>query len=160
MLETEPDFEVVGEAADGAQALSKALELRPDLIVLDNSMPKMTGVEVARSLHSELPDTRIVFLTLDPSIRDAALRSGATSVVLKDAPPSQLLDAIRRAAGRLTTPARPLVAPARPRPVPLFTPTPQPQRARSRRGLVVAGLLAALLVLMSGAGFLLSRPTS
>jgi len=104
MLETDPDFEVVGEAADGVQAMSTALELRPDLIVLDNSMPKMTGLEVARSLHVELPDTRIVFLTLDPGIRDAALQSGATSVVLKDAPSSQLLDAIRRAAGHLTAP--------------------------------------------------------
>ena len=64
MLETEADFEVVGEAADGLQAMQRALELRPDLIVLDNSMPKMTGLEVARSLRSELPDTRIVFLTL------------------------------------------------------------------------------------------------
>src|SRR5205814_2371751 len=89
MLETEPDMDVVGEAADGAQALAQALELRPDLIVLDNSMPKMTGIEVARTLQSELPATRIVFLTLDPGIRDAALRSGATSVVLKDAPPRQ-----------------------------------------------------------------------
>ena len=97
MLETEPDLEDVGEAADGAQALAQALDLRPDLIVLDNSMPKMTGIEVARTLQSELPGTRIVFLTLDPGIRDAALRSGATSVVLKDAPPRQLLDAIRRA---------------------------------------------------------------
>ena len=121
MLETEPDFEIVGEAADGLQAVSKALELRPDLIVLDNSMPKMTGLEVARNLHSELPDTRIVFLTLDPGIRDAALHSGATSVVLKDAPPRQLLDAIRRAAGRLTVPVLGAVAaPARPRP---FAPT-------------------------------------
>src|SRR5207253_9470151 len=105
MLETEPDFEVVGEAADGAQALSKAMELRPDLIVLDNSMPKMTGLEVARSLHSELPDTRIVFLTLDPNIRDAALRSGAPRVVLMDEPPSQLVDAIRRPYCRLNLPA-------------------------------------------------------
>ena len=87
MLETEPDFEIVGEAADGLQTISKARELRPDLIVLDNSMPKMTGLEVAKSLHIELPDTRIVFLTLDPGIRDEALFIGATSVVLKDAPP-------------------------------------------------------------------------
>src|SRR5260221_14667117 len=136
------------------------MESRPDLVVLDNSMPKMTGVEVARSLHSELPDTRIVFLTLDPSVRDAALRSGATSVVLKDAPPSQLLDAIRRAAGRLTTPVRPLVAPARPRPVPLFTPTPPAQRRRARRTLAIAGVAAALLVFPSPCGLLRPRPTS
>src|SRR5438270_5164906 len=50
MLETEPDFEVVGEAADGLQAMSKAMQLRPDLIVLDNSMPKLTVLDVARSL--------------------------------------------------------------------------------------------------------------
>src|SRR5438477_3894268 len=141
MLETEPDFEIVGEAADGVQAMSKALELRPDLIVLDNSMPRMTGLEVARALSTELPDTRIVFLTLDPSIRDAALDSGATSVVLKDAPPRQLLDAIRRAAGRMTAP----IGSARPEAVIPYLPA-ETRRAgtllflaaRTRRRAVVA----------------------
>ncbi|HEY8758134.1 MAG TPA: response regulator, partial [Candidatus Limnocylindria bacterium] len=161
MLETEPDFEIVGEAADGLQAVSKALELRPDLIVLDNSMPKMTGLEVARSLHSELPDTRIVFLTLDPSIRDAALHSGATSVVLKDAPPRQLLDAIRRAAGRIAAPmgtARPFTvitpAPAaKSRPAPVFL------TALTRRRVAIAGVLAAFLLFVVGIGLFL-RPTT
>ncbi|HEV2250041.1 MAG TPA: response regulator, partial [Candidatus Limnocylindria bacterium] len=167
MLETEPDFEVVGEAADGVQAMSKALELRPDLIVLDNSMPRMTGLEVARSLHGQLPDTRIVFLTLDPGIRDAALHSGATSVVLKDAPPRQLLDAIRRAAGRLTTPVIGVVAPPRPRPVP--APRPKREKAKrrapvllpalTRRRVAIAALLATLLLFVAGLGLVL-RPTS
>src|SRR5437762_13418610 len=101
MLETEPDFEIVGEAADGVQAMSKALELRPDLIVLDNSMPRMTGLEVARTLRTELPDTRIVFLTLDPSIRVAQLHSLATAVGLMDAPPQEPLDAFSRPAPRV-----------------------------------------------------------
>ncbi|MDP9245562.1 MAG: response regulator, partial [Chloroflexota bacterium] len=165
MLETEPDFEVVGEAADGFQAISKAMELRPDLIVLDNSMPKMTGLEVARSLQVDLPDTRIVFLTLDPGIRDAALRSGATSVVLKDAPPRQLLDAIRRAAGRITAPvigaaAAPTralyVAPAKAkaeRTALIMLP------ALTRRRVMVGVLLAALLLLVTGVGLVL-RPSS
>jgi len=167
MLETEPDFEIVGEAADGLQTISKALELRPDLILLDNSMPKMTGLEVARNLHSELPDTRIVFLTLDPGIRDAALHSGATSVVLKDAPPRQLLDAIRRAAGRLTVPVLGAVAaPARPRPVPRVVLQTQPEKrsrraflpALTRRRLAIAALVAALLLFLSGLGLVL-RPS-
>jgi DNA-binding NarL/FixJ family response regulator len=168
MLETEPDFEVVGEAADGLQAMSKALELRPDLIVLDNSMPKMTGLEVARSLRSELPDTRIVFLTLDPGIRDAALRSGATSVVLKDAPPRQLLDAIRRAAGHLTEPLIGADAPGRPMLHPAVAPIAIGRDraaaaffvpALGHRRVAITALLAALLVFVT-ALVLVLRPGS
>jgi len=98
MLETEPDLTVIGEAVDGVEAVSKALDLRPDLIVLDNSMPGLTGLQVARRIHPDLPNTAIVFLTLDPGIRDLAFASGATSVVLKDAPPEELVQAVRAAA--------------------------------------------------------------
>ncbi|MDP9319926.1 MAG: response regulator, partial [Chloroflexota bacterium] len=167
MLETEPDFEVVGEAADGLQAMSRALELRPDLIVLDNSMPKMTGLEVARSLRSELPDTRIVFLTLDPGVRDAALRSGATSVVLKDAPPQQLLDAIRRAAGHLTDPVIAADAPGWPMRHVAVAPAIESDRAGAPRFLpaltprriAIGALLAALLLFVTGLAIVL-RPAS
>src|SRR5881227_894010 len=60
LIDPDPDFKVVGEAADGIEAARKALELRPDLIMLDNSMPGMTGLEVARMLRDNLPATKIV----------------------------------------------------------------------------------------------------
>src|SRR2546430_7720669 len=93
----------MGEAADGQEAARKALELRPDLIVLDNSMPGMTGLEVARMLRDNLPATKIVFLTLDPGIRDLALATGAAAHVSKDQPPQEIMRVVRAAAG-LTAP--------------------------------------------------------
>ncbi|TME97613.1 MAG: response regulator, partial [Chloroflexi bacterium] len=99
LLEPESDFEIIGEAADGNEAAQKALDLKPDLIVLDNSMPGMTGLEVARILRANLPQTKIVFLTLDPGIRDLALATGAVAHVAKDVPPQEIMRVVRAAAG-------------------------------------------------------------
>src|SRR5437016_11801280 len=99
LIDPDPDFKVVGEAADGIEAARKALELRPDLIVLDNSMPGMTGLEVARMLRDNLPATKIVFLTLDPGIRDLALATGADAHISKDQPPQEIMRVVRAAAG-------------------------------------------------------------
>src|SRR5437588_5564612 len=99
LLEPDASFEIVGEASDGNEAAHKALELRPDLIVLDNSMPGMTGLEVARILRANLPQTKIVFLTLDPGIRDLALATGAVAHIAKDQPPQEILRIVRAAAG-------------------------------------------------------------
>src|SRR5713101_7784840 len=103
LIDPDPDFTVVGEAADGNEAARKALELRPDVIMLDNSMPGMTGLEVARMLRTNLPATKIVFLTLDPGIRDLALATGAAGHVSKDQPPQEIMRVVRAAAG-LTAP--------------------------------------------------------
>ncbi|MDQ2914266.1 MAG: response regulator, partial [Chloroflexota bacterium] len=99
LIDPDPDFKVVGEAADGSEAARKALELRPDLILLDNSMPGMTGLEVARMLRDNLPATKIVFLTLDPGIRDLALATGAAAHISKDQPPQEIMRVVRAAAG-------------------------------------------------------------
>src|SRR5438034_1361289 len=99
LLEPESDFEIIGEAADGNEAAQKALDLKPDLIVLDNSMPGMTGLEVARILRANLPQTKIVFLTLDPGIRGLALATGAVAHIAKDQPPQEILRVVRAAAG-------------------------------------------------------------
>src|SRR5205823_1928523 len=99
LIDPDPDFKVVGEAADGIEAARKALELRPDLIMLDNSMPGMTGLEVARMLRDNLPATKIVFLTLDPGIRDLALATGAAAHISKDQPPQEIMRVVRAAAG-------------------------------------------------------------
>src|SRR5207247_1995131 len=89
---------VVGEAADGVQASRMALELKPDLILLDNSMPGKTGLEVARELKPLLPDASIVFLTLDPGIRDLALAVGAVAHISKDTAPQETLRILRQVA--------------------------------------------------------------
>src|SRR6184192_4790306 len=99
LIDPDPDFKVVGEAADGIEAARKAIELRPDLILLDNSMPGMTGLEVARMLRANLPETKIVFLTLDPGIKDLALATGAVAHISKDQPPQEILRVVRSAAG-------------------------------------------------------------
>src|ERR671936_1535146 len=99
LIDPDPEFQVIGEAADGNEAAQKALELRPDLIVLDNSMPGMTGLEVARMLRANLPETKIVFLTLDPGIKDLALATGAVAHIAKDQPPQEILRVVRKAAG-------------------------------------------------------------
>src|ERR1700716_1145262 len=98
LLEGDDELLIVGEAADGVQASRMALELKPDLIVLDNSMPGKTGLEVARELKPLLPDASIVFLTLDPGIRDLALAVGAIAHISKDTAPQQMLKVLRGAA--------------------------------------------------------------
>src|SRR2546423_7763129 len=99
LSQPDPYLQVAGEAADGNEAARKALELRPDVIMLDNSMPGMTGLEVARMLRDNLPATKIVFLTLDPGIRDLALATGAAAHISKDQPPQEIMRVVRAAAG-------------------------------------------------------------
>ena len=79
ILEGYPEWQVVGEAADGAEALQKAQELRPDLVLLDIDLPRLNGIEVARRLGSMVPPPKILFLTSDcaPDIGRVALAVGA-----------------------------------------------------------------------------------
>ena len=98
-LETQDDLEVVGEAGDGAGALERARELRPDVILMDIRMPQMDGVEATARLTSAgiEPPPRVLVLTtfdLDEYVF-GALRAGAAGFLLKDAPREQLLEAIR-----------------------------------------------------------------
>src|SRR5919204_575817 len=95
VLATEDGIEVIGEAADGPSALRLVRELRPDLVVLDNSMPGLSGLDVSRKLAAEHPDVAVVFLTLDPALRDLALAGGGMAYVLKDAPSDELVRAVR-----------------------------------------------------------------
>ena len=97
ILDAQDDLEVVGEAADGDQAVAAALELRPDVVVMDIRMPGLDGIEATRRLGAA---ARVLILTtfdLDEYVYEA-LRAGAAGFVLKDAAPETLADAVRTAA--------------------------------------------------------------
>ena len=97
LLEDASDFAVVGEASDAADALKLALEHRPDLVLLDISMPGMSSFEAGRLIEEHCPGTRIVYLTMheDQEYVQKALRSGASGYLLKDTPAPLLLRALR-----------------------------------------------------------------
>jgi DNA-binding NarL/FixJ family response regulator len=103
ILRPQPDIEVVGEAADGHEAVALARELHPDVVLMDVRMPRLDGLEATRLLLSDpaLGATRVLILTtfdLDGYVYEA-LRAGASGFLLKDAPPEQLVVAIRTVAG-------------------------------------------------------------
>jgi len=95
----ESRFEVVGVVQDGAAALEAARALDPDVVVLDISMPKLSGIEVAGQLQKDEGKPAVVFLTIhaDPEIVDAALRAGALGYVLKTHAGRELVMAIEEA---------------------------------------------------------------
>ena len=80
-----PGLMVVAEAAGGAEAVQKAQELRPDLVLLDVSLPDLNGIEIARTLRTISPESKIVFLTENrcPEIIEEAYRAGASAYVIK-----------------------------------------------------------------------------
>jgi DNA-binding NarL/FixJ family response regulator len=97
VLEQQPDLEVVGEAGDGAQAVTMTRALRPDVVLMDVRMPTMDGIEATRQIVESGSAARILVLTtfdLDEYVF-AALRAGASGFLLKDAMPADLLNGIR-----------------------------------------------------------------
>ena len=103
MLEVQPDIEVVGEAADGEQAVELARTLRPAVILMDIRMPRLDGLEATRRLLVDAPDGRSRVLVLTTFDRDLyvyeALKAGASGFLLKDTPPERLAEAVRVVAG-------------------------------------------------------------
>lgn len=95
----EPECEVVATATDGRELVERALDVKPDVLVTDISMPHIGGLEAVRTLLARLPDTRVVFLTVneDPDLAAQALRDGASAYVLKTSAARDLFDAIRAA---------------------------------------------------------------
>jgi DNA-binding NarL/FixJ family response regulator len=103
ILQAEEDIEVVGECADGAQALDSVRRLKPDVVLMDIRMPELDGIEATRRIAQEAdadPPVRVLMLTtfdLDEYVYDA-LRAGASGFVLKDVPADQLVEGIRQVA--------------------------------------------------------------
>src|SRR3990172_6706554 len=96
----EADLEVVGEAADGDEALRMAGELSPEVVLMDITMPGMDGIEATRKLLAEMPSARVLLLTVhaDSSLLREALQAGAAGYILKRAVESELINAIRAVA--------------------------------------------------------------
>lgn len=97
----EPDFEIVGEVADGRALVAAAAMLRPDIVVTDISMPLLNGIEAARQIRKVNRKVKIVFLTMHPDVTYAAeaLGAGGSAYVLKSSAGAELLEAIREALG-------------------------------------------------------------
>src|SRR5215211_7335924 len=98
MLADEDDIEIVGEAANGRQALLLCSRLRPDLILMDVRMPEMDGLAATREVKQRYPKVSVMMLTMheNPDYLLEALKAGAAGYVLKDAPQEDIIDAVRR----------------------------------------------------------------
>ena len=97
MLNAQPDFEVVGEAQDGRQAIQEAQRLQPDVILMDITMPDMNGIEATRQIKKSLPETKVLILTMHEHDEYVfqALRAGASGYMLKEAADTDLISALR-----------------------------------------------------------------
>lgn len=111
LIGEQPDFEVVGEAGDGLEAVERARQLAPDLIVMDVEMPVMTGVEAVRLIREQLPAIKVVMLTVSEADEHLfeAIRFGAHGYLLKDLRPEQLYEMLRGVM-RNETPLSPAIA--------------------------------------------------
>lgn len=100
LLARQPDIEVVGEAADGLDGVQQARQFSPDVVLLDLHMPGASGREVVKTLSEELPDTRVLMLTVSEDAEDllGTLQAGAAGYLLKNIDAEYFVDAIRRAA--------------------------------------------------------------
>jgi DNA-binding NarL/FixJ family response regulator len=109
MLESQADFEVIGEAADGEAAILRAIEMQPDLILMDLRMPILDGVSAIREIKKRLPAMQVLVLTTYDSDADIlpAIEAGATGYMLKDCTREELFHAVRAARA-----GEPVLAPA------------------------------------------------
>jgi len=101
LLCSEPDFEVIGTAADGREAIDRVDDLRPDVVLLDLSMPKMHGLEAIAEIKRRTPETRILVLTIHKEEESmlAALEAGVSGYCVKDTTPEELVTAVRTIMG-------------------------------------------------------------
>jgi DNA-binding NarL/FixJ family response regulator len=101
LVNAQSDMEVVGEAGDGAAAIKSVRDKRPDVIVMDISMPEMNGLKATRKLKAEFPDVKILTLTRhsDDSFLEQLIGAGASGYILKQSAPAELINAIRTVGG-------------------------------------------------------------
>jgi two-component system response regulator NreC len=104
LLAAEPDMEVIAEADNGRKVLKKAQELLPDVIIMDLSMPELNGIEATRQILSEVPETRIIALSMhsDSLFVLNMIKAGASGYLLKDCALEELIKAIRTVVSRKT----------------------------------------------------------
>ncbi|MGE5946734.1 MAG: response regulator [Betaproteobacteria bacterium] len=100
LLQRHDEFEVVDEAADGLEGIKRARSLKPDVVLLDLNMPGVGGLEAVKVINEEIPEARVLMLTVSENAEDLmeALRAGACGYLLKNVEMDALLDAVRRAA--------------------------------------------------------------
>ncbi|MDC8757458.1 response regulator [Janthinobacterium fluminis] len=100
LLQRNPEFDVVGEAADGLEGVKRAKQLRPDVVLMDLNMPGLSGLEALQLIMQDLPQTAVLMLTVSEEADDlgAALQNGARGYLLKNIEADKLMQAIRRAA--------------------------------------------------------------
>jgi DNA-binding NarL/FixJ family response regulator len=101
VLESEPDIELVGQAGDGAEAVEKAAESLPDVVLMDIRMPRSSGIEACRALKDVVPSAKIVILTISDEEEDLfeAIRAGASGYLLKDIPLDEVAATVRAVDG-------------------------------------------------------------
>jgi len=112
MLASQPDFEVVGEAADGIEAVEMVERVKPEVILMDLRMPRMNGVEATRRIRARWPEVHILILTTYDTDADIlpAIEAGATGYLLKDIPRDELFRAVRAASRGESVLAPPVAA--------------------------------------------------
>ena len=101
LIQSEPSLSIVAEAAGGVEAMSLTKQFKPDVLLLDLSMPDMDGITVTKELHIQYPELRILILTVheDEGLLREAIRSGASGYILKHAAEKELIEAIKRVMG-------------------------------------------------------------
>jgi DNA-binding NarL/FixJ family response regulator len=101
VLEGEPDIDLVGQASDGAEAVEKAAESLPDIVLMDIRMPRSNGIEACRAVKEAAPSAKIVILTISDEEEDLfeAIRAGASGYLLKDIPLDEVADTVRAVHG-------------------------------------------------------------
>jgi DNA-binding NarL/FixJ family response regulator len=101
VLDEEPDIELVGQASDGAEAVEKAAESLPDVVLMDIRMPRSNGIEACRAMKEAAPSAKIVILTISDEEEDLfeAIRAGASGYLLKDIPLDEVADTVRAVHG-------------------------------------------------------------